>query len=145
MEQNKIEVKIKKVSSEAKIPIYGSEEAAGFDLYCLSEIVLLPGKVTKIPIGLAFEIPRGFCLQIWDRSGLALKGIHHVGGIIDSDYRGEIGLMFLNTTQNEFKFEKGDRIAQALLIPVFKADFKEVNELSETKRGSGGFHSTGRK
>jgi dUTP pyrophosphatase len=142
---NELELKTKILNKEAKLPFYATDEAAGFDFYSINDIILQSGKVTKIPIGLAFEIPKGFFLQIVSRSGLASKGIYNLTGTIDSDYRGEIHLMVFNTTSQEFKIERGDRIAQGLLLPIFRAEFKEVNNLSETKRGEGGFHSTGKK
>lgn len=140
---NKTEVKIKRLHIDAKIPLYATEEAAGFDFYSIDNHTLNPGEVIKIPIGISFEIPKGFFVQIVSRSGLSLKGIHHLPGTLDSDYRGELHLLLLNTTKQQFKIEKGDRIAQGILLPVFTAEFKEVNDLSQTKRGSGGFNSTG--
>jgi dUTP pyrophosphatase len=103
------------------------------------------GEVSKVPTGLAFEIPSGFYLQVVSRSGLSVKGIYNMVGVIDSDYRGEVHLLLLNTTKKPFQIEKGDRIAQALLVPIFRVDFKEVDELTQTKRGSGDLHSTGKK
>lgn len=142
---NEVNVKVKLMHPDAKIPFYGSEQAAGFDIYATQDVILEPGKLTKIPSGLAVEIPEGFCLQLWDRSGLGIKGIHHFTGIIDSDYRGEFNLLLFNSGEKEYKIEKGDRIVQALILPVWKGKFEKVDNLSETKRGTKGFHSTGKK
>lgn len=141
----KIEVKIKKLHTDAKVPIYGTINSAAFDLYAVEDIVLEPGVTTLVPTGIALEIPEGYCGQFRDRSGLAIKGIHHLGGLIDSDYRGEFKAILLNNHKIPYKIEKGDRIIQVLISPVIQSEFKEVEELSETQRGAGGFHSTGKK
>lgn len=141
----KIVVKIKKIDSEAKIPIHASEQAVGFDLYSLKDAILEPGKTAMIPTGIALEIPHGYYVRIEDRSGMAIKGIHKVAGIIDADYRGEIKVVLINTTDKEYRIEKHDRVAQGIMTPVFQASFEETSELSETVRGEGGFHSTGKK
>ena len=142
---NKSEIKIKILDEGAKVPFYATDEAAGFDLYSLKDLILEPGKVNKIPMGIALEIPNGFFLQVVSRSGLASKGIYNLTGTIDSDYRGELHILLFNTTDKIFNLEKGDRIAQCLLLPIYRAEFKQVDKLSETKRGEGGFHSTGKK
>jgi len=139
----KREVKIKKLNPEAKIPIHATEHAAGFDIYALENTSLESGETKIVKTGIAFEIPKGFYVRIEDRSGMAIKGIHKVAGIIDSDYRGEIGIVLHNSTKQPYQIEKHDRIAQGILTPVSQASFIEA-ELSETTRGSGGFNSTGK-
>jgi len=141
----KKEIKIKKLHLDAKIPVHSSEQAAGFDFYSLVETTLESGKTAKISTGVALEVPEGYYLRIEDRSGLAVKGIHKLGGMIDSDYRGEIFIILHNSGSEDYKIEKHDRIAQGIITPVFQAEFKEVDELSQTKRGEGGFHSTGKR
>jgi dUTP pyrophosphatase len=141
---SEINVKVKKLSQDSKIPFYATEEAAGCDFYSAEDRIIMPGDVAKIPSGIAMEIPNGYFMHIVSRSGLAVKGINKIGGILDSDYRGEIHLLLHNTTKEKFEIEKGQRIAQGLLMPIYRAKFEEVSELSETKRGSGGFHSTGK-
>lgn len=142
---SKVEIKIKKLDSEAKIPIHATQEAAGFDIYSLQDTILKPRETTKVSTGIAFEIPLGYYVRIEDRSGMAIKGIHKVAGIIDSDYRGEVCIVLHNSTQDSYKIEKHDRIAQGILTPVHQAIFTESKELSETQRGEGGFHSTGKR
>jgi len=139
----KREVKIKKLNPEAKIPIHATEHAAGFDIYALENTSLEPGETKIVKTGIAFEIPKEFYVRIEDRSGMAIKGIHKVAGIIDSDYRGEIGIVLHNSTKQIYQIEKHDRIAQGILTPVSQASFIEA-ELSETLRGAGGFNSTGK-
>ena len=141
----KREIKIKKVHSDAKVPFYSSEKAAGFDFYSLIDVIIESGKTAKISTGVSLEIPEGYYLRVEDRSGLAIKGIHKVGGIIDSDYRGEIFIVLHNSGKEPYKIEKHDRIAQGIITPTLRISFEEVKELSETKRGEGGFHSTGKK
>lgn len=141
----KLLVKFKKVNPDAQIPVYKSEEAAAFDLYSVEEKTIKINETALISTGISVELPRGYCLQLWDRSGLGVKGIHKFAGLIDSDYRGELKAVLHNSSSAEYKVEKGDRIIQAAIVPVFQAEFKEAKELSDTKRGVGGFHSTGKK
>ena len=142
-----MKLKIKKLSSDAIIPAYQSELAAGFDLHSVEEYVLKPNERKLIKTGLAFEIEEGYEVQIRPRSGLAFKhGITVLNspGTIDADYRGEIMVLLINLGDEEFEIKKGERIAQAVIAPVIQAEFVEVDELSITKRGKGGFGSTGR-
>ena len=141
----KVKVKIKKIHSDAKIPIYATEGSAAFDLYSVEERVIQPEETAKISTGVCLEIEQGYCWQFWGRSGLEAKGIQRRGGLGDSDYRGEFIVILHNTTKEPYKIEKGDRIVQIAIVPIVQADFDEVAELSETKRGAGGFHSTGKK
>ena len=140
-------LKIKKLNEEAVIPAYQSELAAGFDLHSVEDYVLKTKERKLIKTGLAFEIESGYEVQIRPRSGLAFKhGITVLNspGTIDADYRGEIMVLLINLGDEDFEIKKGDRIAQAVIAPVVQATFIEVDKLSETKRGSGGFGSTGK-
>ena len=141
-----MKLKIKKLNPEAIIPAYQTKEAAGFDLHSIENVVLKPGERKLIGTGLAFEIEYGYEVQIRPRSGLAFKhGITVLNspGTIDSDYRGEIKVLLINHSDEEFEIKKGDRIAQAVVAPVIQAEIVEVEELSSTERGEGGFGSTG--
>ena len=140
---DKLSVKIIKLHPDAKIPKYGSEFAAAFDLYSVEECELNPGETKAIQTGIAIEIPEGKVCLIWDRSGLGSKGIHRFAGVIDSDYRGEYKIVLHNHNKEIFKIEKGDRIAQAIIQDYYKVEFEEVSELSFTSRGDGSFGSTG--
>lgn len=131
------------------LPEYETEGSAGMDIRaCLEQdIVLSPGERALVPTGLFMEIPAGFEVQIRARSGLAIRhGIALVNGIgtIDSDYRGEVMVPMINLGQEDFTVTDGDRIAQMVLCAYERADFKIVEELHDTDRGSGGFGSTGR-
>jgi dUTP pyrophosphatase len=130
------------------LPSYQSAEAAGVDLCAALQapVVLAPGQRELIPTGLCLRIPRGFEGQVRPRSGLALKfGISVVNspGTIDSDYRGEIGIVLINHGSLSFSVEPLMRIAQLVIAPVVQATFRFAERLDETERGSGGYGSTG--
>lgn len=146
----KITLKIKKLDPEAKLPCYGSESAAGADLYALSEhsIRIAPGESAVVHTGLAAEIPEGYAGFVYARSGLASKkGLAPANkvGVIDSDYRGEIRVVLHNHSLYERTIEPYERVAQLVIAPYVYAQFEETEELSETVRGEGGFGSTGSK
>lgn len=146
----KEKVKIKKLSENAVIPTYGSEYSAGADLYaCLeSEVTIGAGETYVVKTGIAMEIPTGYAGLIYARSGLATKrGLAPANktGVVDSDYRGEIMVALYNHSKEEQSIAPGERVAQLVITPFLTADFIEEDELSDTKRGSGGFGSTGRK
>lgn len=139
-------VKFKLLSKDAKLPQYAHDTDAGFDIYSVEDKTLVPGERCVFKTGLASEIPHGWYVQIFDRSGLALKsGIKTMAGVIDVGYRGEWGVIVVNLGNEPVKIEKGDRIAQGILLQVPQAEIVQVQELSETKRGEGGFGSTGKK
>ena len=128
------------------LPQYASEHAAGLDVVAAEDIALEPGQRHAVPTGFAIEIPHGYEVQVRPRSGLALKhGITclNTPGTIDSDYRGEVKVMLANLGSERFVAARGERIAQLVPAPVLHASFEEVGELSDTRRGSGGFGSTG--
>ena len=141
---------IKRLSKEISLPKYETAGSSGMDLAAniVGNISIDPGKTAIIPTGLALSVPKGFEVQIRPRSGLAAKkkiSVLNTPGTIDSDYRGEIKVILINLGQETFKVEKGSRIAQMVVCPVAQAQIKEVEDLSETGRGKGGFGSTGSK
>lgn len=144
------EIKLKKVNEKATIPTYGTEYAAGCDLYACIESaeVLNPGETKLIKTGIAIETPIGYASFIFARSGLASKkGLAPANkvGVVDSDYRGEVMVALHNHSNEVRQIEPQERIAQLVIIPYLKAAFKEVDELDDTKRGEAGFGSTGSK
>lgn len=144
---NKVNIKIKKLHPDAVIPQYQTEGSAGFDFHTVEEVVIPEYGTKLVRTGLAFEIPKGYEIQIRPRSGLSLKTsirIANSPGTIDSDYRGEIGIIVDNIANHTTVIKKGERIAQGVLNQISQADFTEVDELDTTKRGEGGFGSTGR-
>lgn len=143
-------IAVKKLNENAVLPTYGSDFAAGADLYalCDSEITFAPGETKLIPTGLAMEIPEGYAGLIYARSGLASKrGLAPANkvGVVDADYRGEVMVALHNHSTVEQKIAPKERIAQLVVAPFLKAEFIESDELSDTVRGVGGFGSTGRK
>lgn len=145
-----VDIKIKKLNENAKIPTSGSEYAAGYDLYaCIDEpLIISPHGTAKIGTGLAIEIPNGFFGGIFARSGLATKkGLAPANkvGVCDSDYRGEYIVALHNDTNEEQVVEPFERIAQLIVLPFLPVKFNEVEVLTDTKRGDGGFGSTGTK
>ena len=143
-------IAVKKLNENAVLPTYGSDFAAGADLYalCDSEITFAPGETKLIPTGLAMEIPEGYAGFIYARSGLASKrGLAPANkvGVVDADYRGEVMVALHNHSTIEQKIAPKERIAQLVVAPFLKAEFIESDELSDTVRGVGGFGSTGRK
>lgn len=161
-----MQVKIKRLSETAKIPTYATDGAAGCDLYSNEDVLISPHCTIMVHTGIAVEMPNigimpvyglkkdiigfvnmGHEMQIRPRSGLAAKNgitVLNSPGTIDRDYRGEVCVLLHNTTREPLQVKQGDRIAQAVFAPVIRADFEEVDELSETGRGDGGFGSTGR-
>ncbi len=115
------------------------------DLYSCQTKFIHPGERMLIGTGIAMEIPEGYVLNIWDKSGHALKyGITILGGVVDSSYRGEIGVMILNTGDEVFKVNRGDKMAQGILYKHEQPILEETNELSKSDRGEKGYGSTGR-
>lgn len=143
-------VQIKKVREEAVIPTYGSDYAAGADLYACLEapVTIAPGETFMVHTGIAMEIPEGYAGLVYARSGLASKkGLAPANkvGVIDADYRGEIMVPLHNHSRQEAVIEPKERVAQLILTPFLTAQFTQVEELSDTDRGESGFGSTGRK
>lgn len=129
------------------LPAYQSAGASGLDV-CAAEAMTIPaGQRRLVPTGFAIEVPDGFEVQVRPRSGLALKHgitILNAPGTIDADYRGEVFALLFNTSLGPFKVDRGQRIAQLIVQPVFRVEVEEADELSETERGTAGFGSTGR-
>ena len=141
-----MEIKLKKLSKYAKLPTYGTEHSAALDLYATESVTLHPGDVKIIRSGWAFEIPNEYYVEIVPRSSLACKNqliILNSPGIIDADYRGEIFTYMKNISAYGKIIQSGDRYAQMMIKKVILVDFEEVDELSETGRGTGGLGSTG--
>ena len=143
-------VNIKKLNPNATIPTYGSEYAAGADLYaCIEDaLTIAPGETVLVKTGLAMELPIGYAGLIYARSGLASKrGLTPANkvGVIDSDYRGEVMVALHNHSSIDQTIEPNERIAQLVITPYIKGIFSETDDLSDTIRGEGGFGSTGKK
>lgn len=144
-----MKVRIKKLSDKAIIPTFGSAGSAGGDLYSAEEnqVIIAPNQTVLIGTGLAVEIPDGYVGLVYARSGLATKsGLAPANkvGVIDSDYRGEIKVALHNHSNEIRTVSQGERIAQMVISPYLKVEYEEVDDLSDTARGGGGFGSTGK-
>ena len=143
-----IKILIRKLDAKIPLPKYETDGSSGMDLsaYLKNDLVLAPNEKKMIPTGLMASVPKGYEIQIRPRSGLAFKNsitVLNTPGTIDADYRGEIKVILINLGKKTFLIEKGTRIAQMVLSPIEKAKIREVENLEKTKRGSGGFGSTG--
>ena len=128
------------------LPAYATEGAAGMDVVSAEEVTIPPGARHAVATGIAVAIPPGYEIQVRPRSGLALKHgitVPNTPGTIDSDYRGELKVILINHSSEPFAIARGDRVAQLVLAAVTRAGWNEVGELGETRRGAGGFGSTG--
>ena len=151
-----IEVKVKKLSPNAVVPKYAHATDTGFDLYTSEDILLDPHSTGIAKTGLAFELPEGWGIMLRNRSGITVKGCPVITlnnhktvpvtvfiGTLDEDYRGEIGIMVRNDSEQSILIPAGTKLAQGVLEKVYQATFTLVEELSNTTRGNGGFGSTG--
>jgi len=138
-------LKVKKLSREAKLPTKATEGSVCYDVFSTKRILFSPNEKNMIHTGLVFEVPKGYGMDIRPRSGLASRGliILNSPGTLDSDYRGELLVSCANISNRNILVDKGDRIVQIRLFKVIDLEFEEVEEISETKRGKGGFGSTG--
>lgn len=146
----KLRVKVKKINKDVELPKYAREFDSGFDLVAAEDTIIWPGETKVVPTGLAFEIPPGYELQVRPRSGMTRNTkLRVVLGTVDSGYRGEVGVLVDNierpvsVNRKAHIIERGTRIAQGVIAPVETAHFVEVDELSVSERGVGGFGSTG--
>jgi dUTP pyrophosphatase len=148
----KIKVKIKRISEEfndIQLPSYTTEGSAGMDIRAAvnENLVVKAGEIILVPTNLSVEIPAGYEIQVRPRSGLAIKngiGILNSPGTIDSDYRGEVKIILMNFSKEDFTISRGDRIAQIVLSKVYLAEFEESNNLEDSSRGEGGFGHSGK-
>jgi dUTP pyrophosphatase len=147
-----VKVKIKRIrpqeDSDLPSPRYMTEKSSGMDLFAAvnEEIFLNPGQRRLIPTGIAVSVPEGYEAQVRPRSGLALRDgitLANTPGTIDADYRGEIGVILINHGEKPFLVERGDRVAQMVIVPVARAELEWVEDLDETPRSGGGFGHTG--
>ena len=139
-------IRYKKLSENAHEPTRGSKYAAGWDLYSAGDYEIMPGRCAKVGTGIAIECPEGYFAGLFPRSGLATKQglrLANCVGVIDSDYRGECIAAIYNDSKEFQYINKGDRIAQLIIIPYCTNPLMEVDEITETERGSNGFGSTG--
>jgi len=134
---------VKRRNPNAKLPQRASAKAAGYDLCSAEDCEIAPGKRSLVKTGLSFTVPDGTYGRIAPRSGLAMKGVNVLAGVIDQDYTGEVGVILINHNDEPFMVKVGDRVAQLIMEKIETPDVEEVEELEATERGEGGFGSTG--
>ena len=137
-------LEIQKLHPEAKVPTRAYEHDAGLDLTSVETHTLNPGEGKIFKTGIAIALDPGFVGLVWDRSSMGKKGIKTLGGVIDSGYRGEVGVILWNISKESHTINAGERIAQLLVQSVATPQTKEVSDLSKTERGAGGFGSSGK-
>jgi len=138
-----MELKVLKIHPEAKLPLYGHKGDAGLDLFSCADDVLAAGEVKAVRTGIKVAVPPGHVGLIWDKSGISLKGVHKLAGVVDAGYRGEVQVVMINLGREPYAVKKGMKIAQMLIQPVNEIEVVESRDLDETSRGEGGFGSTG--
>lgn len=138
-----MKIKIKKLHPNAIIPKYAHIGDAGMDLFSIEDLILKPKHRVLVKTGLSIELPKGYVALIWDKSGIAKDGITTLAGVGDAGYRGEYKIVLINLSSKDYKIKKGQKIAQVLIQKIENPEIEEVNELSKTERGAGGFGSTG--
>lgn len=140
-----VPVQIKLLRPGIQAPEYKHPGDAGLDIFSPESFVLQPGERRMVPTGWSLALPEGYVSLIWDRSGLAAKnGITNLAGVIEWSYRGEYGVVLLNTSTEPYEVKVGDRIAQLLVQPIATAELQVVDDLPSSERGTGGFGSSGR-
>lgn len=138
-------LKIKRFNPEAKLPTYAHPGDVGLDLYSLDEYTIVPGERHFFYLGFGLEFEHGYAAIIKDKSSLPKEGgLHTMGGVFDAGYRGEYNVLLINLGDKPYTIQKGQKIAQLVILPVVIAEIKEVEELSTSSRGTGGFGSTGK-
>jgi dUTP pyrophosphatase len=139
-----MQLKVKKLREDAKLPKHGHHGDAGMDFFALEEVVFPPHKQARVHTGIAIEVPEGHVGLVWDKSSISFNmGLKVMGGVIDHSYRGEFIMNLLNVTDKEVIIPKGHKVAQMLIQKFEHCDIVEVDELSETTRGDGREGSTG--
>jgi dUTP pyrophosphatase len=139
-----MKILVKKLIADAKIPSFALPGDVGMDLFSAEDVVLKPGGRASVKTGIAIKIPEGYAGLIWDKGGIAWKGgIKTMGGVVDSGYRGEVGVVLCNLSKEVYTIKKGDKVAQMLVQKVESPEIVETDKLDETTRGAGAFGSTG--
>jgi dUTP pyrophosphatase len=138
-----MELRVKRIHPEAKLPVYGHSGDAGLDLFSVVDRELAPGELSAVPTGIQVAVPAGHVGLVWDKSGISLKSVHRLAGVVDAGYRGEVQVVMINLGAAPFAVRKGMKIAQMLVQSVAAVSVVECEALDDTSRGQGGFGSTG--
>ncbi len=140
-----MQIKVKKLKENAKLPKYHHPGDVGMDLYSMEEVTINPGERRFIYHGFALEFENGYAAIVKDKSSISKAGLHTMGGVFDAGYRGEYNTLLVNLGTEPYTIEVGDKVSQLIIYPVTIADLEETDTLSESARGEGAFGSTGRK
>ena len=140
-----MKLKIKKLKPDAKLPQYAHPGDVGLDMYAMETVTIAPGEHYRLWHGFALEFPIGYAATVKDKSSISKAGLHTMGGVFDAGYRGEYNTHLVNLSDKPYTIEAGDKVSQLVIFPVAIAETEEVEELSGSERGEGGFGSTGRK
>lgn len=140
-----MKIKIKKLKERVKLPKYAHPGDVGMDLFSMETITIEPMGHARLWHGFALEFEHGYAAVVKDKSGISKSGLHTMGGVFDSGYRGEYNTHLVNLSDKPYTIEEGDKVSQLIIYPVAIVDLEEVSELSESARGEGAFGSTGRK
>ena len=138
-----MELRVKRIHPAAKLPVYGHPGDAGLDLFSVEDLTPAPGETRAVPTGIQVAIPPGHVGLIWDKSGISLRGVHRLAGVVDAGYRGEVRVVMINLGRDPFPVKTGMKIAQLLVQTVAAVTVVESDDLDSTPRGEGGFGSTG--
>jgi len=138
-----MELRVKRIHPEAKLPVYGHPGDAGLDLFSTVDRDLQPGEVFAVPTGIQVSIPQGFVGLVWDKSGISFRGVHRLAGVVDAGYRGEVQVVMINLGREPYTVRAGDRIAQMIVARYEPVEWVE-GDLADSRRGAGGFGSSGR-
>ena len=136
-------LRVQRIGEDSRLPTYGHPGDAGLDLFSAEDIELAVGQAVPVPTGIKIAVPEGFVGLVWDKSGISLKGVHRLAGVIDSGYRGEVKVVMINLGHEPFRFSRGMKVAQLLIQPVVSVRVMETDDLDDTSRGENGFGSTG--
>lgn len=139
-----MQIKIKKLNADARVPAYAHPGDVGLDLFSLEDYTLQPGERKIFPLGFALEFPIGYAAIVKDKSSISKAGLHTFGGVYDAGYRGEYNVGLVNLGSEAYHFEKGHKLAQLIIFPVAIAELEEVGELADSSRGDGRWGSTGK-
>ncbi len=140
-----MQIKIKKLKEDAKLPKYHHPGDVGMDLYAMETVTIKPGEHYRLWHGFALEFPVGYAAIVKDKSSISKALLHTMGGVFDSGYRGEYNTHLVNLGTEPYTIEEGDKVSQLIIYPVEIAELEEVEELSDSERGTNGFGSTGKK
>ena len=140
-----MKIKIKKLKEDIKMPQYALPGDVGMDLFSMEDAVIPPGGHQQFYHGFALEFPIGYAAIVKDKSSFAMAGLHTTGGVFDAGFRGEYNTHLVNLSEKPYAVEKGDKVAQLLILPVEIVELEEASELSSSTRGTGAFGSTGKK